>query len=392
MLKLPGLIDPHVHVREPGQTHKEDWDTVTQSALAGGVTMILAMPNTKPPIFDATTLDLILNVAKSKARCDYAQYIGAGPDNAEIASSLAPHAAGLKMYLDSTFGELRLNDMSLWMPHFEQFPKDMPIVLHSESRTMAAGILFAAIYDRPVHIAHISLKEEVLLIKAAKERGIKVTCEVCPHHLFLSQNDFPSLSGTTNGCPPHEGVGSRRRSAVEERPSTTGSALRSPVPAALVQTGRSEVRPRLATQEDVDALWANLDVIDCFATDHAPHTLEEKDSDNPPPGFPGVETILPLLFTAIHDKRLTTDQLVEKMHTNPKRIFNLPDQPETWVEVDENAEYEIHAADLHSRCGWTPFEAWQVKGRVTRVVLRGQEVYKDGKVLAEPGYGINIRE
>ena len=232
------------------------------------------------------------------------------------------------------------------------------MVLHSESHTMAAGILFAAIYDRPVHIAHISLKEEILFIKAAKERGIKVTCEVCPHHLFLT-SDFPL---------PNSGEGSGVR-----------------------VNGRTEVRPRLATQADVDALWANLDVIDVFATDHAPHTLAEKDSDNPPPGFPGLETILPLLLTAIHEGRLTNDQIVEKMHTNPKRIFNLPDQPETWVEVDENVAYAIHAANLHSRCGWTPFEGWQVKGRVTRVVLRGQEVFKEGAVLAEPGYGRNVR-
>ena len=358
MLKLPGLIDPHVHVREPGQTHKEDWDTATAAALAGGITMLLAMPNTKPPIFDASTLDLALASAKSKARCDYAQFLGAGPDNAEIITQLAPRAAGLKMYLDSTFGELRLDDMTLWMPHFEKFPKDMPIVLHSESRTMAAGILFAAIYDRPVHIAHSSLKEEVLLIKAAKERGIKVTCEVCPHHLFLTSSS--PIFGENGGG---QGGG----------------------------WGRKEVRPRLATQENVNALWANLDVIDVFATDHAPHTLEEKNGDNPPPGFPGVETILPLLLTAVHEGRLTTDQIVEKMYTNPKRIFHLPDQPDTWVEVDENASYEIHAADLHSRCGWTPFEGWQVKGRVTRVVLRGQEAFKDGEVLAEPGYGRNVR-
>jgi carbamoyl-phosphate synthase / aspartate carbamoyltransferase / dihydroorotase len=366
MLKLPGLIDPHVHVREPGQTHKEDWDTVTQAALAGGITMLLAMPNTKPPIFDAPTLDLALASAKSKARCDYAQFLGAGPDNAQIAAQLAPRSAGLKMYLDSTFGELRLDDMSLWMPHFEKFPKDMPIVLHSESRSMAAGILFATIYDRPVHIAHISLKEEVLLIKAAKEKGIKVTCEVCPHHLFLTTPP-PSPPPFS----PKMGEGIRR----------TGGGW-----------GRTEVRPRLATQEDVNALWDNLDVIDCFATDHAPHTLEEKDSDNPPPGFPGVETILPLLLTAADRGRLTVDDIIEKMYRNPKRIFNLPDQPETWVEVDENAEYEIRAAEMHSRCGWTPFEGWQVKGRVKRVVLRGEEAYKDGVVLAEKGFGKNVRE
>lgn len=354
MIKLPGLIDPHVHVREPGQTYKEDWDTATQAALAGGVTTILAMPNTRPPIFDDPTLDLALNAARAKAHCDYAQFVGAGPNNAEFLPELASKAAGLKMYLDSTFGELRLDDMTLWQPHFEKYPKEYPIVLHSESRTMAAGILFAAIYDRPVHIAHISLREEVLLIKAAKERGLKVTCEVCPHHLFLMEDDIPAIS---NGHP-----------------------------------GRGEVRPRLATKEDVDALWENLDIIDCFATDHAPHTLEEKDSDNPPPGFPGLETLLPLLLTAVDQKRLTLHDLIQKSVINPGKIFNIPEQPETWVEVDENAEYEIRAADQFTRCGWTPFEGWKVKGRVRKVVLRGKTSFEDGRILVEKGYGQNLRE
>ena len=353
MLKLPGLIDPHVHVREPGQTHKENWDTATQAALAGGVTTILAMPNTKPPVFDAGTLELSLAAAREKARCDYAQYIGAGPENAGQAAYLAKKAAGLKMYLDSTFGELRLDDMTLWQPHFEKYPKDHPIAVHSESRTMAAAILFAAIYDRPVHVAHISLKEEVLLIKAAKERGIKVTCEVCPHHLFLSKEDIPVMS---QGHP-----------------------------------GRGEVRPRLATKGDVEALWQNMDVIDCFATDHAPHTLEEKDSENPPPGFPGLETLLPLLLNAVHEGRLTIDDILQKAVLNPRRIFNLPEQPETWVEVDEHAEYEIKAIEQFTRCGWTPFEGRKVIGRVRKVVLRGTTAFDDGRILVDPGYGQNIR-
>lgn len=152
-----------------------------------------------------------------------------------------------------------------------------------------------------------------------------------------------------------------------------------------------EVRPRLAAQKDVDALWANLDVIDCFATDHAPHTSEEKDSGNPPPGFPGLETALPLLLTAVDDGRLTVEQLIEKMHTNPKRIFSLPEQPETWIEVDEGATHEIEAVNQFTRCGWTPFEGWKVKGRVMRVVLRGREAFKNGKVLVEKGFGKNVR-
>jgi carbamoyl-phosphate synthase/aspartate carbamoyltransferase/dihydroorotase len=257
------------------------------------------------------------------------------------------------MYLDSTFGELRLDDMTLWQPHFMNFPRDVPIVLHSESRTMAAGILFAALYDRPVHIAHISLKEEILLIKAAKERGLNVTCEVCPHHLFLSKHDIPAIS---QGHP-----------------------------------GRGEVRPRLATKEDVEALWQNLDVIDCFATDHAPHTLQEKDSDNPPPGFPGLETLLPLLLTAVSESRLTMDDIIQKSVINPLKIFNLPEQAETWIEVDDDATYEIKAAEQFTRCGWTPFEGWKVKARVRKVVLRGKTTFEDGKMLAELGYGKNVR-
>ena len=355
MIKLPGLIDPHVHMREPGQTHKEDWDSGTCAALAGGVTMLLAMPNTKPPIFDAETLGLALNAARSKARCDYAQFVGAGPDNSDWDrhADLPHQAAGLKMYLDSTFGELRLDDMTLWTPHFEKYPREYPIVVHSESRSMAAAILFAAIYDRPVHIAHISLKEEILVIKAAKERGIKVTCEVCPHHLFLTRDDISAIS---HGHP-----------------------------------GRGEVRPRMAAKEDVEALWANMEVIDCFATDHAPHTLAEKDGKNPPPGFPGLETLLPLLLTAVSEDRLTIEDILQKSVTAPRKIFHLPEQPETWVEVDEKACYEIQAANMHSRSGWTPFEGRQVKGRVTRVVLRGREAYKDGKILVEAVYGKNVR-
>lgn len=354
MLRLPGLIDPHVHMRDPGALHKEDWDSGTAAALAGGFTTVLAMPNTKPPIFDEQTLDLSLEAARHKARCDYGQFVGAGPDNAATAARLAPRSAGLKMYLDATFGQLRLDDMALWMPHFQSWPARMPIVVHAESRSMAAAMLMAAMFQRPIHIAHISLREEILLIRAAKERGLPVTCEVTPHHLFMTEDSVAAGS-------------------LQAKP------------------GRAEVRPRLTRKADVDSLWENLEVIDCFATDHAPHTLEEKDSDEPPPGFPGLETALPLLLTAVHDGRLSLEQLVDRCFTNPRRIFGLPTQPETWVEVDENSTYEIHAADQQTRCGWTPFEGWKVRGRVRKVVLRGAEVLKDGMLSGLPGFGRDIR-
>jgi len=355
MIKIPGLIDVHVHMREPGAAHKEDWSTGTAAALAGGVTMVLAMPNTTPAIFNADTFEVALSAAKRSARCDYAQFIGAGSENAAQAVQVAPRTAGLKMYLDMTYGKLRLDDMTLWQNHFEHWTSPFPIVVHAENRSMAAAILFAVIYDHPIHIAHVSTREEILTIRAAKEKGIKVTCEVTPHHLFLSAEDFPQLS--RNGRFP----------------------------------GRQEVRPRLTSPSDVQALWDNLEVIDCFATDHAPHTLQEKDGDEPPPGFPGLETALPLFLTTVDQGKLSLDDVLTRMVDNPRRIFHLPFQPNTWVEIDPELTYTIHQDNLFTKSGWTPFEGRKVRGKVKKVVLRGETVYQSGEVLAKPGFGRDVR-
>jgi len=354
-MKLPGLIDVHVHMREPGASYKEDWNSGTSAALAGGFTLVLAMPNTNPPIVSPTSLESIQNITRTKARCDYGHFVGAGFENAPTISNVAWKTAGLKMYLDMTYGKLRLDSMTHWHDHFINWPRDCPIVVHSEGRTMAAAILFAAMYDRSVHIAHVSSKEEIITIRKAKERGIKVTCEVAPHHLFLSTNDESRVS--QNGHYP----------------------------------GRTEVRPRIASPEDQEALWNNLNVIDCFATDHAPHTLDEKDSDAPPPGFPGLETALPLFLTAVSRGKLSLDDLVERLYTNPKRIFNLSDQSDTWIEVDPDEEFIIRSEDHYSKCGWTPFEDIRVRGRLKKVVLHGRIAFEHGQVFAEPGFGRNIK-
>ncbi len=371
-MRLPGLTDIHVHLREPGATHKEDFDSGTAAALAGGVTTVLAMPNTNPPLVDAAAFQLALDAAAQKARCDYGIYVGAGLDNAVEIPTLAPQAAGLKLYLDATFGPLLLDKIESWMAHFEHWPGEngtpRPIVAHAERQTLAALLFVAQLHNRRVHIAHVSRREEILLIRAAKEKGLPVTCEVCPHHLFLSTDDIVSSSDEFPRVPV-----SSREHGLRLSPS------------------RAEVRPRLAAPDDCAALWENLEFVDCFATDHAPHLLAEKDSGTPPPGFPGVETMLPLLLTAVHQDRLTLDDLITRLHDNPRRIFGLPEQPDTWIEIDPDDEYEIHADQLHSRCGWTPFEGWRVRGRVTRVVLRGQEAFRDGVLLANPGFGQNVR-
>jgi carbamoyl-phosphate synthase/aspartate carbamoyltransferase/dihydroorotase len=350
VIRLPGLVDPHVHLRDPGDPHKEDFDSGTAAALAGGFTALLAMPNTKPPLTDAASLALALDSARRRARCDYAVFLGGGADNPASAAALASRAAGLKLYLDQTFGPLRLDDLSSVRVHFAAWPRSRPIAAHAEGRSLALLLLLGHLYGRPVHVCHVSRRDEILLIRAAREHGLAVTCEAAPHHLFLSTEDIP-------------GLGSKR----------------------------AEVRPRLAEPADRQALWDHLPVIDCFATDHAPHTLAEKDSEQPPPGFPGLETAVGLLWQAIDDGRLTQADLVQRMHTNPRRIFDLPEQPETWVEVDPQAAWEVRAAELHTRCGWTPFEGWRLPARVRRVALRGQVVYEDGRVLAQPGSGRDLR-
>jgi len=163
------------------------------------------------------------------------------------------------------------------------------------------------------------------------------------------------------------------------------------------------MRPKLAAPDDVAALWENLDIIDIFASDHAPHTFSEKgmrppgenveegeqggNTHSPMPGVPGVETMLPLLLTAVDDGLLELDDLLLRCVENPRRIFGLAEQPQTWVEVDVDKVYELDDADMRTRCGWTPFAGRHVKGRVEKVVLRGKTVFDGERILAAPGSG-----
>ncbi|CAK1552080.1 unnamed protein product [Leptosia nina] len=351
IIKLPGFIDVHVHVREPGATYKEDFDSCTASALAGGITMICAMPNTNPPVVDRTSFDYVAALSRVSSRCDYALYMGASTSNSETAAELAPQSAALKMYLNETYTTLKLDDMTVWQKHLQNWPKKIPICAHAEREKTGAIILMASLLDRPIHICHLARKEEILIVKAAKERGLKVTCEVCPHHLFLSTNDVDRIG-----------------------------------------KGRAEVRPVLCSPEDQEALWNNMDVIDIFATDHAPHSVEEKFSEKPPPGFPGLETILPLLLNAVHQGRLTMEDLINKFHRNPRKIFNLPEQPNTYVEVDMDYEWTIPDAMEFTKSKWTPFAGMHVCGSIHRVTLRGEIAYVEGQILVPPGFGQNVRE
>lgn len=160
--------------------------------------MVCAMPNTNPALTDETTLKQIEEIYERKAMCDYGLYVGATATNAKQIGELASRVCGLKMYLNETFNALKMDRIELWMKHFESWPKNKPLCCHAEEHSLPAVLFLAELYDRNVHICHVSSKEDVFLIRAAKERGIKVTCEVTAHHLFLT-NQIDTINEREKG-------------------------------------------------------------------------------------------------------------------------------------------------------------------------------------------------
>ncbi len=345
LLRLPGLIDPHVHLRDPGLTHKEDLFSGTCAALAGGFTAVLDMPNTVPPTCSEEHLAAKIRLAAAKAVCDVGFFVGAANDASPTAVAAIPRACGLKIYVAETFGHLRIERLETLAAYFAAWRGPGPIVVHAEETLLAACLHLAGRYRQRLHVAHVSLKSEIELIAAARRDGLAVTCEVTPHHLFLTEADRDRLG-------PY-----------------------------------GHVKPPLATERDRQALWDHLDIIDCIATDHAPHTCQEKEGPNPPPGMPGLETALPLMLQAVSEGRLTLEALIAKMHTHPARIFRLPVPADTFIEVDTDARYTLPGDGWYTRAGWSPFAGMPARGRVRRVVLRNREVFRDGQILASPGSG-----
>ncbi len=383
LLVFPGLIDPHVHLREPGGEHKEDFLSGTRAALAGGFTTVLAMPNTSPALTDRETLAQARALAASKAVCDIGFFVGATADNAEQAAELEG-AVGLKLYMGSSTGNLLVADLAGQAAHFERYPgvvavhaEDEEAVEHFRTRAhfaargqprppicavlaVSRALALAERLGTRLHICHVTTAHELALIRDAKARiarrnarsDVCVTCEVTPHHLFLTSEDETRLGALGRTNPP------------------------------------------LRAQKDVDALWENVDTVDCIATDHAPHTLEEKRSPTPPSGVPGLETALALMLTAAQEGKLGLGEVAALMAREPARIFGLerkghiaPGYDADLTLVDAEAEWVIGEQPLQTKCGWSPFEGRRVKGGVRQVFLRGEEVYANGEILAAPGCG-----
>lgn len=342
MITIPGLIDIHVHLRTPGQTHKEDFQTGSMAAIAGGFTTVIDMPNNKVPITTLPLLNEKMKIASTETLTDIGFYFGSLGDNLSEFDEVKDKVFGIKLYLNETTGNFLITEDTL--SKIYDAWNGGPILVHAEDDAVKAVINNTRRTRKATHFCHISLRSDLEQIVKAKDEGLPITCGITPHHLFLTQKDA----------------------------DTIGSY--------------GKMKPYLKSEEDVNHLWKHLDQIDVIESDHAPHTREEKEGENPPFGVPGLETTLPLLLTAVHEGKLSIDDIIRLCHDNPMRILKIPPQDAT-VEIDPEEEYILQNENLFTKCGWSPFTGRVMHGRVKRVTLRGNVVFENEKITAQPGYG-----
>ena len=367
-LILPAAIDSHVHMRDPGGTHKEDFATGTLAALHGGVTCVLDMPNTSPP---TTTLDALREKARTaaaKSKVDFGLFAGIQP-GVDV-GALAAESIGFKLYMAGTTGDMLVSSLDSVIEELRGVAASGKVLaVHAEDEGMRRKDSEANLVDHlrnrrnecetsavrklrdlaveglRRHVCHVSASESLPLLSGA--RGI--TTEVTPHHLLL---DKDSKLGTFG-----------------------------------------KVNPPLRRRDDRQALFKALKDggFDTIASDHAPHTVEEKEEefDFAPSGMPGVETMVPIMLQLVRDRHLALSSLVTRLCERPAEMFGIPKgklekgYDADLMVVDMMSGTEIRADRLHSKCGWTPYEGMPAVFPKA-VFLRGEVMTEDGDLVGEP--------
>lgn len=344
MLKrYPGFIDVHVHLREPGAEQKEDYVTGTRAAAAGGFTLVLDMPNNPTPTISQARLAEKIKLVGKKAVCGVGFHFGTnGANIGEFRKVWARREVyGLKLYLNHTTGEMLIEDPKTLKKIFASWESEKPILVHAEGEQLELALELAGYYRRRLHVCHISLKAEVEMVRRAKTRKQKVTAGVTPHHLFLTEADEKKLG-----------------------------------PFAMM-------KPPVNREADRQALWQALEegTIDLVETDHAPHTLSEKQGEKPPFGVPGLETAVGLMFMAVKEKRIKEARVVDCLYHKPREVFKIPAQSKTYVELDKDKAFTAGAGGWQTKCGWSPFAGWELFGKAETVVVAGKSLVKNGKLV-----------
>ncbi len=399
---LPGCIDSHVHFREPGYTHKEDWETGTAAAACGGVTTVFEMPNTNPPTGTVAALKQKQELAGSKAYVDFGIYGLLDENNLDQLEPLIDAgAAAFKCFMGNTFGNLPAPSDGAMLEGFEILARrGMRCTVHAENPSImarrqaqmeAAGrtdalahlaarpeiceveavgraIAFTEWTGGRLHIAHKSSGAALYLIRDAKRRGVDVTVETCPQYLLLTTEDMKRPSGQGGG-------------------------------------GVLRVNPPIREPGHGEALWQALTdgTVDMIATDHAPHTPEEKTKANIwecDCGFPGVETQMPLMLTEMNAGRMSLNDYVRWTARNPAIAWGLYPRKGALqvgsdadiVIVDAAREQRIDQAKLHSRSHISPWHGRLIKGAPVMTIVRGRVVMEDGELVGGKGWGRPVRQ
>jgi dihydroorotase len=392
---LPGLIDIHVHLRDQLRACDEDFSTGTAAAVLGGITSVLDMPNNRPVTMNSTSLRERMRVAGRRIVANVGFFSEFPESSEEINRLVKGGAVGLKLYLTEQIGGLDIDDDEALLHAFRRASElRVPVAVHAEDKEMIETIsrveqklghknveaylkahtpeVEAKAVERilkivrkshvQIHFCHISSEKAIILIDNARKTGLRVSCEVTPHHLLLTSEDLKRKGAMMLTDPPvrHRSIVNRLWNALKE--------------------GR----------------------VDIVASDHAPHPLTEKEVESVwdvKPGIPGLETLLPLLLTKVNEGQLSLTELVRLTAENPAKTFHLDgdgfvregyNANITVVDMHKQGKIEVNA--FHSKSKYSPFEGWRVRGLPSKTFINGKLAMDEGELVAEPGAGRIIRK
>ena len=394
LLVLPGLIDEHVHLRDEGKSYKEDFETGTAAAAAGGFTTVLDMPNNEPVTMSSETLRNRMWAASRKILANVGFYSEFPKKTSEIEGIVAEGAIGFKLFMGCQIGGLNIgDDESLEEGLTEVANFDVPVAVHAEDNALltkneeklrqAKKTSLAAFQvahseeveqkaierllkisdpiDVHLHFCHVSTGKALYAIGEAKKIKRKVTCEVTPNHLLLSTSELQHIGQMLIMAPP------------------------------------------LRDKTQVQMLWKGLEAgsVDTLGSDHAPHTLSEKSASSVwdvKVGVPGLETTLPLMLTQVRKNQLSLTQVVQLLAEKPAEIYGLTDfgrleqgKNADLTVVDFNQKFKIDASKFKSKAKFSPYDGWEVTGKPIKTYVKGLLVFEEGEIVAKAGCGSIVR-
>lgn len=385
---LPGLVDAQVHFREPGLTHKEDLESGTRGALLGGITCVFEMPNTSPSTTTPEAFQQKLDLAKGRCHTHYAFYLGASPENADRLGEWESlrHCSGVKVFMGSSTGSLLIENDDLLervlahgrrrvAVHAEDearlkerkhlaveagHPRAHPLWRDEETALRATQRLLSAARktNRPVHVLHVTTAEEMALLKQNKDLA---SVEALPQHLTFSAPEVYERLGAF-----------------------------------------AQMNPPIRDDRHRQALWKAINdgTVDVLGSDHAPHTREEKANPYPqsPSGFPGVQTLVPVMLDHVNHGRLSLERFVDLVTEGPRRVFGLKDRARIAVGmaadftvVDMKRTQTVEESWIASKCGWSPYVGMKLQGWPIMTILNGRVAMRDGAILIpHSGEGVDF--